>query len=152
MNQELFNQVKEAKSPEELKGIMISNGIEDFSDAAAQKYFDYLNMDSGEISDEELEQAAGGCKKGGRTVVTVLNSCNHWRCDACNFDLKPQRPSKVGLDPRASYLPEEALQGCQGIGIADFDDPAYHRHHCNCCYYCSYEGGMWYCNNAIHNS
>ena len=151
MNQELLKKAREAKTPEELLQLVQENGMPEFSEENAKMYFDHLHK-SGELSDEELEQAAGGCKKGGRTVVTVLNSCNHWRCDACNFDLKPQRPSKVGLDPRASYLPEEALQGCQGYGIADFDDPAYHRHHCNCCYYCSYEGGMWYCNNAIHNS
>ena len=151
MNQELLKKARAAKSSEELLQLARENDIGDFTEENAKAYFEAMHR-SGELSDEELEQAAGGCKKGGRTVVTVLNSCNHWRCDACNFDLKPQRPSKVGLDPRASYLPEEALQGCQGNGIADFDDPAYHRHHCNCCYYCSYEGGMWYCNNAIHNS
>ena len=80
MNNEILAKARAAKSPEELKSIMSSNGIEDFSDAAAQKYFDYLNMSSGEISDEELDVSAGGCKVNGHTVVTCNRKyhCGRW--------------------------------------------------------------------------
>ena len=98
MNNEILAKARAAKSPEELKSIMSSNGIEDFSDAAAQKYFDYLNMGSGEISDEELDVSAGGCKVNGHTVVTCNRKCHcgRWQsgkqgnavCRGDNIDLR----------------------------------------------------------------
>ena len=151
MNNEILAKAKAAQSPEELLQLARENGMSDFTEENAKGYFEVMHK-SGELSDEELEQAAGGCKKGGRTVVTVLNSCSHWRCDACNFHMLPSRSSGSNLAPRASYLPEESLRGCRGYGVGYFESSAYHKHHCDCCYYCSYEGGMWYCNNSLHNS
>lgn len=47
-----------AKSPEELKALAEENGIE-LSDDKAKAYFDRLN-NSGELSDEELDNVSGG--------------------------------------------------------------------------------------------
>ena len=76
MNQELLKKARAAKTPEEIKDIMVSNGIEGFSDETAKKYFDYLNRGSGELSDDELEQAAGGCNTYGHPTVTCDKKCN----------------------------------------------------------------------------
>ena len=69
MDKELFEKAKEAKSAEELLSLAKANGVELTQEEAAE-YFAQLNK-SGEISDEELDNVAGGgChKKDGRLVV-----------------------------------------------------------------------------------
>lgn len=150
MDNEILEKARAARSPEELLKVAHENGMPDFTEENVRAYYNVLHK-SGEISDEELEGAAGGCKRGGRTVVTIFNSCSHWTCDACNRNMKPGRNE---LEPRPYYLMEMSLLPCsKGKGeTGGYVSMVYHTRTCENCYYCSYEGGMWYCNNEIHNS
>lgn len=57
-NNELMEKAKEAKSAEELMSLAKENGVELTAEEAAS-YFAQLNK-SGELSDEELDNVAGG--------------------------------------------------------------------------------------------
>ena len=57
---ELIEKAKQAKSVEELTILAKENNIE-LSEDKAKEYFERLNR-SGELSDEELNSVAGGCK------------------------------------------------------------------------------------------
>ena len=59
MNEELLKKAREAKSAEELLEMAKKNGIE-LTEERAKEYFERFNA-NGEISDEELEEVAGGC-------------------------------------------------------------------------------------------
>ncbi|MBQ5329416.1 MAG: Nif11-like leader peptide family RiPP precursor, partial [Oscillospiraceae bacterium] len=59
MNQELVNKARKAKSVEELLALAKENGIE-LTDEQAKEYFAQLNPTKGELSDDELEDVAGG--------------------------------------------------------------------------------------------
>ena len=123
MDKELFEKAKAAKSAEELLSLAKANGVE-LTEEEAAEYFAQLNK-SGEISDEELDNVAGGgChKKDGRLVVSMMYSCGQFICKSCG------RPGE-------------------------------HKHHvgnivtiypsCELCKYCSYEKGLWICNNELN--
>lgn len=96
-NNELLEQARAAKSPEELLELAHENGIEDFTEENAKGYFEAMHK-SGELSDEEMDVSAGGCKKGGYLVVTKGNICSkgwserinndyyaftYWKCKTC---------------------------------------------------------------------
>lgn len=150
-NEEIIVKAKGAKSPEELLKIAHENGMETFTEESAKAYFDIMNK-SGELADEEMDVSAGGCavKIKGRKVVTILNKCSHWHCDQCNRLSVPKR-DPLWLDPRSSYLEEAALLECDPS--TDYThDPDNHKRECDRCYYCSYEAGVWYCNNPAHNN
>ena len=76
MNEELLAKAKAAKSPEELLQLMRENGMPEFSEENAKMYFDHLHK-SGELSDDELDQAVGGCEINGKTVVTNQKKCHN---------------------------------------------------------------------------
>ena len=59
MNKELFNQAKEAKTIEELLKMAEENGIKMTKDQA-EELFAKLNPAQGELSDDELDNVAGG--------------------------------------------------------------------------------------------
>ena len=59
MNQELVNKARKAESVEELLALAKENGIE-LTDEQAKEYFAQLNPTKGELSDDELEDVAGG--------------------------------------------------------------------------------------------
>ena len=77
---EIITKAKEAKTPEEIVSIAKENGME-MTAEEAQAYFDQLNR-TGELSDDELDNVAGGgcsqqggeptCPKCG-TVLTVVH-------------------------------------------------------------------------------
>ena len=122
---ELFEKAKEAKSAEELLSLAKENGME-LTEEEAVAYFAQLNK-SGELSDEELDNVAGGgChKKDGRLIVTVWTSCDEFVCVKCG--------QKNGGDHfhiidgyRTNYMQQ-----------------------CQFCKYMSYEGGLWLCNNPV---
>ena len=78
MNEALMSKAKEAKSAEELVSLAEENGVK-LTKEEAEEYFAQLNK-SGEISDEELDNVAGGgcqTKVGGEkyTVVTSGQRC-----------------------------------------------------------------------------
>ena len=82
-HKEMFEKAKEAKSIEELMSIAKENGME-LSKESATAYFEEMHK-SGELSDEELDNVAGGgChSKDGRLVVTIRYSCENFICKHC---------------------------------------------------------------------
>jgi hypothetical protein len=129
--EELILKVKGVKSAEELFALAKENGME-LTAQSANAYFEQLNK-SGELSDGELDNVAGGgCYEigGDRLVVTTINSCGHWRCEDCG-----------GKNQSKGY-PETPYHRCKEGG------PITHSNlTCGCCKYCSYEKGIWYCNH-----
>ena len=81
LNNEILAKAKAAKTPEELIEIARENDVE-MTEEGAKAYFDLLHPKTGEISDDELDNVAGGaCYRGdGRMVTTVANLCREWRC------------------------------------------------------------------------
>ncbi|CDC62696.1 unknown [Clostridium sp. CAG:448] len=59
MEKELIAKAKEAKTPEELMALAKEKGVE-MTAEKAQVYFDQLHPKTGELSDEELDNVAGG--------------------------------------------------------------------------------------------
>ena len=70
MNEEMIQKAKEAKSAEELLALAKENDIE-LTEEEAENLFDRLHA-TGELADEELENAAGG---GGCTGPDSYNEC-----------------------------------------------------------------------------
>ena len=59
MNTELITKAKQAKSPEELMALAKENNME-LTEESAKAYFHQLNPKTGELSDDELDNVAGG--------------------------------------------------------------------------------------------
>ena len=122
INKELIAKAKTAETPEKLLEMAKANG-EEMTEESAKAYFELLHPKTGEIADEELDNVAGGgCYKGDRLVVSVMNYCDEWRCktDGSQCDIYG------------------AMVYCNTCGIGAF---------CNTCHYCTYEKGLWLCNN-----
>lgn len=119
MNKELISKAKNAKSPKELMALAKENGTE-LTDESAKAYFERLNPKTGELSDDELDNVAGGgCHTSdGRLVVTAMHNCKDFQCK------KDGAPSHV----RAAI--------CTACGATAI---------CNNCKFCSYEKGLWLC-------
>lgn len=125
MNTELIAKAKEAKSPEELMALAKENGME-LTEEAASTYFNQLNPKMGELADDELDNVAGGgCHNGGRLVVSVMHYCDEWRCkdDGSQCDI------------------DGVLVNCNTCKVAAY---------CFSCKYCTYEKGLWLCNNPVN--
>ena len=88
LTEELLEKAKQTKTPEELAALAKENGQE-MSDESAKAYFNLLHPVNGELSDDELDDVAGGRKcgttyKDGRPVVSAWNRCDGlWRCEVC---------------------------------------------------------------------
>ncbi|PWM49198.1 MAG: hypothetical protein DBX39_05305 [Bacillota bacterium] len=119
---ELLEQAKEAKSAEELMSLAKENGME-LTKEEAEAYFAQLNK-SGELSDEELDNVAGGgChNKDGRLVVTVWYNCSDFTCKKCGRKNTGDHFHIID-GYRTNYMQQ-----------------------CQFCKYISYEGGLWLCN------
>ena len=81
-NAEIIEKAKVAKTAEELYEIAKANNIEMTADEAAT-YFAQLNSKNGELSDDDLDNVAGGaCEKYdgntdvGKTVRVIGDSCS----------------------------------------------------------------------------
>lgn len=87
---ELIEKAKQAKSAEELLALAKENGIE-LSEDEAKAYFEQLNK-SGELSDDELDNVAGGgCYyDDGRLVVTCGYYCKRFECSVCGLAFSPK--------------------------------------------------------------
>ena len=121
-NQEMLAKARKAKTQEELLAIAQENGV-DMDAESAQAYFEQLHQPTGEMSDDELDDVAGGaCYQGdGRMVTTVGNSCRSWRCKQHNKKMdSDHRPVCIECGKMAS---------------------------CNSCKFCTYEKGLWLCNH-----
>lgn len=119
---ELLEQAKKAKSAEELMSLAKENGME-LTKEEAEAYFAQLNK-SGELSDEELDNVAGGgChNKDGRLVVTVWYNCSDFTCKKCGQKNTGDHFHIID-GYRTNYMQQ-----------------------CQFCKYISYEGGLWLCN------
>lgn len=113
---------KNRRRVEELKRLAEANGTE-MTDESAKAYFEMLHPQSGEISDDELDNVAGGgCYKGdGRLIVSAGHSCIEWSCKRCIAKRTHTQFGKCSVCGKLS--------------------------NCNNCYWCSYEKGLWLCNN-----
>ena len=79
MNKELVTKAKEAKNTAELIALGKENGI-DLTEENAQTLYDYLHPKTGELSDEELDNVAGGgCyADDGNLKTTCGYKCKHY--------------------------------------------------------------------------
>lgn len=118
---EMLVKAKKAKTPEELLAIANENGVE-LDEEGAKAYFEQLNQNTGELSDDELDEVAGGgCHKSdGRLVVMGTNTCGDF---VCKFDGN-FRVSGVQL--RCTHCRRDAF--------------------CKNCKYVTRESGVWICN------
>lgn len=84
---ELIEKARQAKSAEELIARTKENGFE-LTEDEAKAYFEQLNK-SGELSDDELDNVAGGgCyRDDGRLVVTEQYSCKRFSCGYCGQEI-----------------------------------------------------------------
>ena len=87
---EIIEKLKTSKSPEELLEIMKEEGFE-LTAEESNLYYNYVSAQSGELSDDELDNVSGGgCKslKSGRTVVTCNCKCftGLWECNLYNYE------------------------------------------------------------------
>lgn len=122
LNKELLVKAKEAKTPEELLTLAKENGME-MTAEEAQKIFAQLHSQSGELSDDELDNVAGGgCHNGGRLVVSAMHYCDEWRCK----------------DDGSQWVIDGMLECCKTCRVTAY---------CHSCQYCTYEKGLWLCNN-----
>jgi len=124
MEKELILKAKGAKTPEELMALAKENGNE-MTEESAKAYFELLHPTTGELSDDELDNVAGGScyASDGRMVVSLGYSCRGFRC------------KKDGGRPGGHIC---IVVRCLECGdIAD----------CDHCKFCTYEKGLWLCNN-----
>ncbi len=125
---EIIEKAKAVKTAEELLALAKENSIE-MTEEEAKAYFAQLNPVSGELSDDELDNVAGGgCYKGDRLIVTVANSCEYWTCKKC------------GLGSLGDTSLHSCREGFWGTGESATVV-------CNDCKYMSYENGLWLCNH-----
>ena len=104
MNNELIAKAKEAKSPEELIALAKENSME-MTEETAKTYFDLLNPKTGELSDDELDNVAGGgCySASGRLKTTSGYKCKHYADGQSTYGIKGTccRCRYWGVDPNA---------------------------------------------------
>ena len=125
LTKELVAKAKEAKTPEELMALAKENGI-GLTEEETKAYFDRLHPQTGELSDSELDNVSGGgCYNGDRLVISVMHYCDEWRCKDDGSQCSIQGP----------------LACCNTCKIAAY---------CHSCHYCSYEKGLWLCNNQAN--
>ena len=126
---EMIMKGKEANTVEELKEMAVKENW-NISDEEANAYFDelqkYKTPNMGELNDDELDDVSGGgCYKGKRLVVTTMHSCMEWSCKCGNpSNMTPGELVNLGRCPK-----------CRRGKT------------CGNCRYCSYEKGLWLCNN-----
>ena len=97
MNQELVNKARKAESVEELLALAKENGIE-LTTEQAKVFFAQLNPTKGELSDDELEDVAGGGCFGEeerycpncQTRLELRASCHglysFYQCNNCGYE------------------------------------------------------------------
>ena len=97
MNKELLAKAKETKTPEELLALAKENGAE-LTEESAKAYFEKLHPQSGEISDDELDNVSGG----GCLVSDPYDTC---MADGyCLFDYVCSRCGARGIDHSTGEL------------------------------------------------
>lgn len=126
---EIIEKGKTANTVEEFKELAKQDEW-DMTVEEANAYFEevqkYKTQSTGELSDDELDDVSGGgCYKGKRLVVTTMHSCMEWSCKCGNpSNMTPAELVNLGRCPK-----------CRRGKT------------CGNCKYCSYEKGLWLCNN-----
>ena len=124
---EMLVKAKKAKTPEELLAIANENGVE-LDEEGAKAYFEQLHQSTGELSDDELDDVSGGgCHKDKRLIVTVCHKCGHFECDCGG--------------PHQEF--GDKLK--HGVCVACLRSAM-----CCHCKHCTYEKGLWLCNNPAN--
>ena len=128
-NTELLEKAKEAKSAEEILSLAKENGVE-LTEGEAEEYFAQLNK-SGELSDEELDNVAGGgCHaKDGRLVVTAGYTCEDFTCRICGSHRRDYHSHVTNLESRSATIVQPTCNGCK---------------------YMTIERGLYLCNHPDH--
>jgi len=121
LNEELLAKAKEAKTLEELTALAKENSIE-LTEEEAKAYFEQLHPKTGELSDDELDNVAGGgCHaKDGRLVVSAVHLCDNFCCQSCGG--------------RRMKPPVFRCARCDALA------------NCSTCTHHTYERGLWLCN------
>ena len=117
---ELIERAKLAKSAEEIFSLAKENGAE-LSAESAKAYFAQLHK-TGELNDDELDSVSGGEKCGtiynnGRPVVTMSNSCEHWRCENCHIAVLKKTENDYDICVRCG-----AIHNCRYCEHARYED------------------------------
>ena len=121
LREELIAKAKGTKTPEELAALAKESSI-DLTEEETKAYFEQLHPKTGELSDDELDNVAGGgCHaKDGRLVVTIGHICDNFCCQFCGGGrVKP---------------PAQCCARCDALAS------------CSSCTHCTYERGLWLCN------
>ena len=123
LSNELLAKARAAKSPEELLALAKENDI-GLTEEEAKAYFDQLHPQVGELSDDELDNVAGGAcyARIDKTVVSAGHRCPHYFCKHCGG--KGLHKRRVGCCAK-----------CRGPAICEY------------CQYCTHAGGVWQCND-----
>ena len=83
LNKELLAKAKEAKTPEELLTLARENGAE-LTAESAKMYFDLLHPQTGELSDDELDNVSGGgCGPTYYEACMADGYCSDYICSRC---------------------------------------------------------------------
>ena len=83
LNKELLVKAKEAKTPEELLTLAKENGA-DLTEESARTYFDLLHPQTGELSDDELDNVSGGgCGPTYYEACMANGYCSDYICSRC---------------------------------------------------------------------
>ena len=130
---EQLKKIFAAETADELIALAKAEGI-DLTEEEIRAKFDAIHADAakkeGELSDDELDNVAGGgCySSDGRLIVTCGNTCVNWSHINCGGSYKP-----------TTYGAECTLCGTYLL-IPD----------CNHCQHCTVENAIWYCNNKFN--
>lgn len=133
---ELIEKARVAKTAEELQALAKESGWEMTAEEAAA-YFAQLHPASGEMNDDELENVAGGgCHSDNRLVVTVGTQKECFVCKKCGSTRGDEKTEYdiYGYMHFCDYTSKHATIDC-----------------CNECRYCTYEKGLWLCNNPANS-
>lgn len=121
ITQEFLDKADAANSVEELISFAKENEI-DISEEEAKMLFDKIHAESGELSDDELEDVSGGLRSRGKLIVTVFKCCTSWRCKECGGEINNK------LDTHRCPNNKLTLVNCTN------------------CANCTYERALWLCN------
>ena len=111
MEKELIEKARAAKTPEELMTLAKENGTE-LTEAEAASYFAQLHPKTGELSDEELDNVAGGgCyAKDGYLKTTLGYKCRYYEENSVKpFGVK-------GTCCRCKYWDHDSRNGYEEVG------------------------------------
>lgn len=133
---EMIEKAKAAKTADELLALAKENGVE-MTEESAAAYFAQLHPTAGELSDDELDNVAGGgCYSDDRLVVTVGTQKTCFVCKTCG----------------ALHESEKTEHDIYGyMHFCDANSRYATINCCNECIYCTYEKGLWLCNNPSNH-